>query len=87
MDTLKPITNENIVAILDRIHPRVYPENQPIADELCLKKDLGFDSLDVLEATVMLDEAFGVTTPIDAAIPFTIGELRVFIEGLRNDQT
>lgn len=83
IESTKEITNENIINVLERIHP-VKHKFETLPDTLCLSKDLGFDSLDILESTVMLDDTFGVETPIDASVPTTLGELREFIQGLRN---
>lgn len=80
----KDITNKTVLAALEQMHKSKINPEEEIPDSTCLRDELGFDSLDILEASYILDNKFEVETPIDAEIPTTIGELTKFYQGLRD---
>ena len=49
--------------------------------ETCFREDLGFDSLDAIEAVMMIEEEFGIEIPDDAAEKFqTIGDVVKYVK-------
>jgi acyl carrier protein len=58
------------------------PVAAPLADELRLIEDLGFDSLAVAELVFFFEDLFGVTIQTQEILALrTVGELSAFIAG------
>ena len=71
---------ERVRAILAR-QLRVDPER--IVPEARIKKDLGADSLDILQLLMRIEDNYGITIPDEALATFeTVGDVVAYLEKL-----
>lgn len=67
--------NQRLITIINKIRDnKGFYEEITISDGLKLREDLGFDSLDLAELTVRIENEFGVDIFQDGVIS-TVGEI------------
>lgn len=79
------IKGENIMATIDKIASLIAEQlNKPVEEITADKeivKDLGADSLDVVEMLMSLEEEYGITIPEEDAVNVkTVGDIVALIE-------
>lgn len=72
---------DNVQAILAK-QLRIDPSR--ISMESLIKKDLGADSLDILQLLMKIEDEYGVVVPDEQLATFnTVGDVVTFLEGLQ----
>ena len=75
------VTFEELQAILAR---QLRKDPSQITPESAIKKDLGADSLDILQLLLRIEDDYGIAIPDEALLNFnTVGDVMKFLETLK----